>query len=129
MRACAMPTRAAIAWLCRAFGASEHFVVPGEGNAIAHAQLLVGDGLVMLGSARDDHFNMQPPPRIGGAYTETLNVYVPDPDAHHARANAAGATILSAPADTAYGARGYVARDCEGFVWNFSTYRAVRASK
>jgi uncharacterized glyoxalase superfamily protein PhnB len=115
--------RAAIAWLSRAFGATEQLVVPGEGTDIAHAQLLLGQSVFMLGSARDDHFNLQTPNQIGGDYTQTLNVWVADPDAQHARAAAAGAEIVGLLADTPYGARGYVARDCEGYVWRFSTYR------
>ena len=47
---------AAIDWLCEAFGFERHLVVPGEGGAIDHAQLVFGNGMVMLGSARDDEF-------------------------------------------------------------------------
>ena len=45
---------AAIDWLCGVLGFSRHLVVPGEDGAIAHAQLVVGDGMIMLGSANDD---------------------------------------------------------------------------
>src|SRR5690606_35914951 len=47
---------AAIDWLCRAFGFSKQMVVPGDHGTIAHAQLTLGDGMIMLGSARDDAF-------------------------------------------------------------------------
>ncbi len=47
---------------------------------------------------------------------------VPDADAHHARAAAAGAAVLEAPADRLYGGREYVARDPEGNLWSFGTY-------
>ncbi|MEO1068864.1 MAG: VOC family protein, partial [Cyanobacteria bacterium J06638_6] len=43
----------AIDWLCQAFGFEKHLVVPGENGAIAHAQLVFGNGMIMLGSARD----------------------------------------------------------------------------
>jgi uncharacterized glyoxalase superfamily protein PhnB len=46
-----------------------------------------------------------------------------DPDAHDAGAQAGGATIVRAPHDTPWGARGYSSRDLEGFLWGFSTYR------
>jgi hypothetical protein len=46
----------AIDWLCRAFGFEKHLVVPGEKGVIEHAQLTLGDGMIMLGSARDDEF-------------------------------------------------------------------------
>jgi uncharacterized glyoxalase superfamily protein PhnB len=41
---------AAIDWLCRAFGFERHLVVPGENGGIAHAQLTMGNGMIMLGS-------------------------------------------------------------------------------
>jgi uncharacterized glyoxalase superfamily protein PhnB len=47
---------AAIEWLCRAFGFERHLVVPGDAGTIAHAQLRFGNGMIMLGSARDDAF-------------------------------------------------------------------------
>jgi uncharacterized glyoxalase superfamily protein PhnB len=50
---------AAIEWLCRAFGFERHFVVPGGAGAIVHAQLSFGNGMIMLGTARDDAFGQQ----------------------------------------------------------------------
>lgn len=41
---------AAIEWLGKAFGFEKQFVVPGENNTVAHAQLRLGAGLIMLGS-------------------------------------------------------------------------------
>lgn len=54
---------AAIEWLCKAFGFEKHLVVPGENGAIAHAQLIFGNGMIMLGSARDDEFGTLNNPR------------------------------------------------------------------
>jgi uncharacterized glyoxalase superfamily protein PhnB len=113
----------AIAWLVDAFGFDVQLVVPGDGDDVAHAQLTFGGSMLMLGSLREDRFNMKTPSQLDGAYTQSLCAHVADPDAHHARAKAAGAEILAAPADTPYGSRGYVARDPEGYVWNFGTYR------
>jgi len=48
--------KAAIDWLCRAFGFEQHLVVPGEGGSIAHAELTYRNGMIMIGSARDDDF-------------------------------------------------------------------------
>ena len=48
---------------------------------------------------------------------------MPDPDAHHERAVAAGAQIVRELTDQPYGAREYTARDPEGHVWSFGTYR------
>src|SRR3546814_15959901 len=46
---------AAVDFLCRAFGFSRHLVVPGEAaGTVAHAQLTLGRGMIMLGSDTDD---------------------------------------------------------------------------
>jgi hypothetical protein len=50
-----------IDWLCTAFAFEKHFVVPGEGGEIAHAQLTFGNGMIMCGSARDDDWTSQSP--------------------------------------------------------------------
>ncbi|ATB28355.1 aminotransferase [Melittangium boletus DSM 14713] len=50
-------------------------------------------------------------------------MYVADVDAHCARARAAGAAIVMEPYNTEYGSRNYAARDLEGNVWSFGTYR------
>ena len=47
---------------------------------------------------------------------------VPDADAHHVRARAAGTTILKPLADASYGGRGYTCSDRDGHVWEFGTY-------
>jgi uncharacterized glyoxalase superfamily protein PhnB len=47
---------AAIEWLCRVFGLQRHLVVPDESGGIAHAQLSFGDGMMMLGSVRDNEW-------------------------------------------------------------------------
>ncbi len=74
---------AAIEWLCRAFGFEKHLIVPGENNAIAHAQLTFGNGMIMLGSAVDSEFGrlIRGPEQIGGVETQTPYVIVADADA------------------------------------------------
>jgi uncharacterized glyoxalase superfamily protein PhnB len=115
---------AAIEWLCRAFGFEKHLVVPGEEGTIAHAQLRFGNGMIMLGSARDDEFGrwQRPPRDAGGDGTQSAYVIVADPDAHHARAVAAGARIVLPLVDEDYGGRGYSCLDPEGHVWSFGSY-------
>ncbi len=115
---------AAIDWLREAFGFEEHLVVPGEDDTIAHAQLVFGHGMIMLGSARDDEFGklQNPPSDLGGAGSQSCYVIVEDADAHYARAVAAGAKIVMEIQDEDYGGRGYSCRDPEGHLWNFGTY-------
>jgi uncharacterized glyoxalase superfamily protein PhnB len=109
---------AAIDFLGRAFGFERHAVHDGENGGVAHAELRLGDEYVMLGSTGegDDRFNQ-------GAGRYSLYVVVDDLDAHHARATEAGATIERELEDTDYGSREYTARDPEGNLWSFGTYR------
>jgi uncharacterized glyoxalase superfamily protein PhnB len=50
-------------------------------------------------------------------------VVVEDADAHFAHAQAAGAEIVRGLTDQDYGSRDYSARDPEGNLWSFGTYR------
>jgi uncharacterized glyoxalase superfamily protein PhnB len=69
-------------------------------------------------------FGMKSPGALGGI-NQCLYVTVEDPDAHYERAKAAGAKIVIEPFDTDYGARNYCARDLEGHLWTFGTYRPL----
>jgi uncharacterized glyoxalase superfamily protein PhnB len=115
---------AAIEWLCKAFGFEKHLVVPGENGTVAHAQLTFGNGMIMLGSAREDEFGrwVKPPRETGGIGTQSAYVIVEDADAHYARAKAAGAEIVMEVEDQDYGGRLYSCLDPEGHLWSFGTY-------
>jgi len=113
---------AAIDWLAKAFGFGEQMVVPGENGTVAHAQLDFVAGVIMLGTARDDELGMKSP-RDLGAVNQGIYVYVEDVDSHCDRARAAGAEIIRGPENTDYGSREYTARDLEGHLWSFGTYR------
>jgi uncharacterized glyoxalase superfamily protein PhnB len=52
----------------------------------------------------------------------SIYAVIADPDAHHARAEGAGARIVRELEDTPYGSREYSARDLEGNLWSFGTY-------
>jgi uncharacterized glyoxalase superfamily protein PhnB len=115
----ARDARALIRFLVEAFG-FEETVVYGDGDRVDHAQLAwPSGGGVMLGSARDDADDPWPlRPGTFGAYVVT-----DDPDGLHARAVAAGATIVTELHDTDYGSRDFAAMDPEGNRWSFGTYR------
>lgn len=115
---------AAIEWLCNAFGFEKHRVVSGENGEIAHAELVSGNGMIMLGSARDDAFGklQQPPSRVGETVSQSPYIIVNNVDQHYARAIAAGAEIVIEIKDEDYGGRDYSCRDPEGYLWNFGTY-------
>ncbi len=113
--------RAAIDWLCRAFGFLERLAVPGDDGSIRHAELSLGDGVVMVGSAKPERGWMSPLDLP--ALNQVISVYVENPDAHCAQARSAGAVILQPLKDESYGARGYLAKDPEGNQWYFGNYR------
>jgi uncharacterized glyoxalase superfamily protein PhnB len=114
---------AAIAWLKRTFGCEERVAYPDPDGSIAHAELVLGSGLIMLGTLKEEgDFPLRSPQDAGGN-TQGIYVAIDDVDAHYARARAAGAEIIYGPRDTTYGSREYGARDCEGHLWSFGTYR------
>ncbi|CBV42029.1 VOC family protein [Halomonas elongata] len=114
----------AIDWLCEAFGFERHLVVEDDDGGIAHAQLTFGNGMVMLGSAREGEFDRWQVPMAtpDAAVTQSPYVIVDDVDAHHRQAVAAGARVLMPPEDQPYGGRLYSCRDLEGHLWNFGSY-------
>jgi len=108
---------AALEWLKRAFGFEEKVVYRGEHGRIHHAELRLGDGLVMFGGSPaggPSPDGVQPP--------VTIYAVVKDPDEHCERARTAGAHIVRELADQPYGSREYRARDLEGNAWSFGTY-------
>jgi uncharacterized glyoxalase superfamily protein PhnB len=107
----------AISWLERAFGFTRQAVYPGSDGTVAHAELKFGSGAIMLGS-----LGKPDPANPWLTATHGVYVYVPDADAHYARAKAAGAEIVRELADTPYGSREYSALDVEGNLWSFGTY-------
>jgi uncharacterized glyoxalase superfamily protein PhnB len=112
---------AAIEWLCLVFGFEKHLVVPGENGSIAHAQLTLGNGMIMLGSASDEEFGVKVPADVG-VVTQSSYVVINEIDAHYQRAKAAGAEIVMEIKDQDYGGRLYSARDPEGHLWHFGSY-------
>ena len=109
---------AAVDWLTAAFGFTETVRLRGPDGRANHAELRLGDGLVMLGNPGPGY---RSPNRLGGA-TQLIYVYVDDVAAHYERARAGGARILREPADQFYGDRTYGAEDPEGHHWSFAQH-------
>lgn len=101
-----------------AFGVELHVVYPEQGDHVDHAQLRLGDGWIMAGTAREGGVGQ--PPGQAGCYWVLEDAA--DVDAVHARAVAAGATSTMAPSDPEYGGRACALRDREGNFWSFGTY-------
>ena len=120
---------AAIEWLCRAFGFAKHAVYA-DGDIVQHAQLTFGNGMIMLSSvdnASEWSRRIAQPDEIGGRETQVCCIVVADCDAHHARAVAAGATIVDPLETKEYGGKGYSCRDPEGHLWWFGSYDPWKA--
>ena len=114
---------AAIEWLCSVLGFSKHLVVAFEDGAIAHAQLVLGDGMIMLGSARDDDYGqLVKVPEPNGANTQSVCLVVDDPQSVHERAVAAGVEIVVPLQNPEYGGEFFACRDPEGHIWNIGSY-------
>jgi len=115
----------AINWLCDVIGFEPQLVVPGENNTIAHAQLCLGPGMIMLGSVTENEYGrlMCHPDEIGGRQTQSAYIVVDDADAVHARVvQAQGWRIAIDIKDEDYGGRGFSCYDPEGVLWNVGTY-------
>jgi uncharacterized glyoxalase superfamily protein PhnB len=112
---------AALAWLTEAFGTQERDVYRDGDGRIRHAELKLGDGVIMFGSYHEDGLlgGSPPDPRAG---TISLYIAVGDPDAVYARASGAGAEVVRELTDTDYGSREFSVRDPEGNLWSFGTY-------
>jgi uncharacterized glyoxalase superfamily protein PhnB len=113
--------RAAVDWLSDAFGFERVNVYDDDSGVVQHAEMRFGDSLIMFGQARGpeagEYSQVAPPPGNAALYA-----IVNDPDAHHDRAKAAGAEIVTSLRDQDYGSREYTARDLDGNIWTFGTY-------
>jgi uncharacterized glyoxalase superfamily protein PhnB len=109
---------AAFEWLQTAFGFEPAMLITDPDGRLAHSEMTIGDGWIMVGSEwTDDH---RSPAALGGKNTQTVHIQLTtDIDAHCARARAAGAEIVMEPEDQFYGDRTYRARDPEGHYWTF----------
>ena len=117
--------RAALKWLEEAFGFEPFMVITDAEGNLAHSEMRLGNGVIMVGSEWSaDH---KSPASLGGKNTQTVHVHlIEDIDKHCARAKAAGAEIIMAPETQFYGDRTYRARDLEGHIWTFGqTVKAV----
>jgi uncharacterized glyoxalase superfamily protein PhnB len=108
----------AIDWLCRAFGFKERLRAERKG-VVGHAQLLVGDGAIMLGRAAGPYHAPS-----GDTVSAYVHVDIADVDQHFENAKKNGATIVQPPTDMPFGERQYTARDFGGHWWTFSQHIA-----
>ena len=108
----------AIEWLCAAFGFAERLRAEWNG-VVAHAQLVVGDGAIMLGRQGGPYHAPRP-----GEVNQYVLVHVEDLRAHFERAERCGARIVEPMSSQPFGERQYTAEDPEGHRWTFSQHEA-----
>jgi PhnB protein len=110
----------AIAFYRQAFGATERVRMTRPDGRVGHAELQLGDSVVMLA---DEHpeIGARSPQALGGSPV-TISLYVPDVDATVARAVAAGARLVRPVADQFYGDRAGGVVDPFGHAWHVATH-------
>ena len=109
---------AVLEFLAKAFGFAERFRMDMPDGSVGHAELGLGDEVVMV-SSEWPAGGVVSPLHLPAVHAQ-IHVRVDDVDAHFARARAAGATIAAEPADQEYGMRSYRAIDPEGQRWIFA---------
>jgi PhnB protein len=111
---------AAIDFYERAFGAKERGRMAGPDGKIAHAELEIGDSLVMLADPYPQ-FAPRPPKELGGTSVGVF-LYVEDVDAVYSQAIGAGATSRMEPDDMFWGDRFGSVTDPFGHSWQIATH-------
>jgi PhnB protein len=104
----------------RAFGAEERMRMPGpDGKRVMHAELGIGDSVLMLGDESPERGCFVPASLKG--HTGGLYLYVSDVDAAFARATRAGAKGTMNPTDMFWGDRVGEVEDPSGHRWSLAT--------
>jgi len=111
----------AIEFYKKAFGATELFRFPTPDGKIGHAEIKIGDSVIMLA---DEHpeINARSPRSLGGSPV-SIHLYVADVDAVTDLAIAAGATVLRPVKDQFYGDRSGTVADPFGHIWHIATHK------
>ena len=110
----------AIDFYTRAFGAKERVRMAGPGGSVMHAEIEIGDSVLMLADPFPQS-STTPPKELGGT-TVSLMFYVEDTDAIYRQAIAAGATSLMEPDDMFWGDRFSSVQDPFGHSWTIATH-------
>ncbi len=103
---------ALILFMERAFDAVETERAARPDGTVMHAEVRIGDSMVMLGETPPD----------GRPWPAMIHLYVPDVDAVYGRALEAGATSLREPENTYYGDRSAGVEDRHGNQWWIATH-------
>ncbi len=114
---------AAVRFLCDTFGFESRVKVPGPDGRAMHAQVALGDSVVMMGATHNlpEEGSYAIGRADAGPLHASLYIFVDDVDAHYAHAKANGAKINTEPETQFWGDRMYSCADPEGQFWAFAT--------
>ncbi|MBK9088791.1 MAG: VOC family protein [Holophagales bacterium] len=110
----------ALDFYAKAFGAEEVVRMPGPGGSVMHAEVKIGDSMLMLSDEFPDWGQLGPISR--GGTTCTMMLYVENCDASFQRAVDAGCAVTSPPKDEFWGDRFAKVTDPFGHQWAFATH-------
>jgi PhnB protein len=111
---------AAIEFYKNVFGATERMRMPGPEGRVMHAELQIGDSILMLAD-ESPQMGALSPQTIGGSGS-LISVYVADVDAAVAKAVAGGAKIVRPVKEQFYGDRTGGIIDPYGHIWSVATH-------
>jgi uncharacterized glyoxalase superfamily protein PhnB len=111
----------ALDFYTKAFGAQERMRIPGPDGRLMHAEMQVGNSIIMLADEMPE-MGCKAPAAVG-AVSSSLYVYVPDVDSAFERAVQAGAKALMPPADMFWGDRFGTVEDPSGHRWGLATHK------
>jgi PhnB protein len=112
--------RSALDFYARAFGAELALKLDMPDGSVAHAEIRIGDSILMMAEENPD-WGSRSPQALGGSPVSMM-IYVADVDAAFARALAAGATEVRPVADQFYGDRTGTLADPYGYQWTLATH-------
>lgn len=110
----------AVEFYLKAFGASENMRLTMPDGSIGHAEIRIGDSIIMLSSANLE-MGFKSPEHFGGSPV-SIFLYVEDVDDFSAKAISAGATVKQAPQDMFWGDRMAKLIDSFGYEWSIATH-------
>ena len=112
----------AIAYYKKAFSAEELYRMPMPDGKVGHAELKIGDSIVMMADEMDHPDAIAKSPRTLGGVTSGLCIYVADCDTMFNRAVEAGGKVRRPLTNQFYGDRSGTVEDPFGQVWTISTH-------
>ena len=112
----------AIEWLVDVLDFQKH-VVYGEGDFVAHAQLKISNGMIMVSSWKQGPFDklLKIPSDIEGYNTQSCYIYLDNLEEHYKKVRDKGVEIVIPMVTEEHGSS-YVVRDPEGYIWSFGDY-------